>query len=231
MLKFLILFHIFFKLDPPIVRVNSSLYTTTKGNTVQLFCIVDANPIETKHITWKLNNKPVINVASFSRETEQRFSHKFLPPNLSILTISNAKDSDDGNFSCQVSNLIGLADTAYTELRVKRPPQILTDLSLLKAAQDSNTDRTATFICKAKAFPDVSFKWRTPSNIEIYDTTGKYTITNSKIDSQVFQSMLQIHSVELPDQGSYSCEARNEIGITAEKAILSGKRKYLIKII
>lgn len=171
------------------------------------------------HVTWKSNNRPLIN-----RDAEQHFSIKFIPPNLSILTINKARDSDDGNFSCHVHNLIGLPDVAHTELRVKRTPLILTELSVLKAGEDSNNGRSATFICKARAFPDVQFKWRLPSNIEI-EASSKYTITNTKLDSQTFQSVLTIHTVSSMDYGAYLCEARSEIGATVEKAVLSGKRK------
>lgn len=177
------------------------------------------------HITWKSNNRPLIN-----RDAEQHFSIKFLPPNLSILTIINAKDSDDGNFSCHVSNLIGAQDVAHMELRVKRPPQILTDLSVLKAGEDSNMGRSATFTCKAKAFPDVNFKWKLPSNIVI-ESSSKYTIVNTKLDAQTFQSVLTIHTVNSLDYGSYACEARSEIGSTISSATLSGKRKIKLCLI
>ena len=176
--------------------------------------------MQSNHVTWKSNNRALVN-----KDAEQHFSIKFLPPNLSILTIINAKDSDDGNFSCHVSNLIGIPDTAYTELRVRRTPHIIVDLSVLKAGEDSNIGRSATFICKAKAFPDVNFKWRMPNNVEI-ESSPKYTIINNKIDSQTFQSILTIHTVTSMDYGAYLCEARSEIGATVEKAILSGKRNF-----
>jgi hypothetical protein len=186
--------------------------------------MVDGNPLHSNHVTWKSNNRPLIN-----KDAEQHFSLKFLPPNLSILTIINAKDTDDGNFSCHASNLVGAPDTAYTELRVRRTPHILVDLSVLKAGEDSNIGRSATFICKAKAFPDVTFKWRMPNNVEI-ENSSKYSIINSKIDSQTFQSILTIQTVVSMDYGAYLCEARSEIGATVEKAILSGKRNFNLKI-
>lgn len=79
-----------------------------------------------------------------------------------MLTILNARDVDDGNVSCTVMNGIGRAETAYTELRVKRSPQVVDDESVLKAGEDSNLGRSARFKCAVSAYPDALFKWKTP---------------------------------------------------------------------
>jgi hypothetical protein len=138
------------------------MHTTTKGSKIQIFCIIDANPLHSSHISWKANNKSLIN-----SDTEQYYSYKFIPPNLGILSILNARDVDDGEISCHISNGIGKTFIANTELRVKRSPQILTDSSVLKAGEDSNMGRNAQFLCKAWGYPDVTFKWRTP--VKIYN--------------------------------------------------------------
>ncbi len=78
------------------------------------------------------------------------------------MTILSARDIDDGEISCHVNNKIGKTIKAITELRVKRAPQILTDTSILKAGQDSNKGQSAFFQCKAQAYPDVTFKWKSP---------------------------------------------------------------------
>lgn len=143
--------------DTPTAKINSSLHTTTKGNKIQIFCIIDANPLQSGHISWKANNKSLIN-----SDTEQYYSYRFIPPNLAILSILNARDVDDGEISCHVSNGIGKTVVANTELRVKRSPQILSDSSVLKAGEDSNMGRSAQFVCKAWGYPDVNFKWKTP---------------------------------------------------------------------
>ncbi len=90
---------------------------------------------------------------------DQRFQSRIQLPNLAILSITNIKESEDGNFSCHVNNKIGAASSASMRVLIKRIPTIL-DESVLKAAQDSNEGRSARFICKAHAFPDVTFKWK-----------------------------------------------------------------------
>ena len=137
--------------------MNNSLYITPKGNKTELFCLVDGNPLQSSHITWKLKDKLLTN-----SDAEQHFSIKFIPPNLSVLTIVNARDTDDGNFTCHVSNTIGATAVAFTELRVKRPPVILESQSTLKAGEDSNSEKPASFVCKAHGYPDITFKWRSP---------------------------------------------------------------------
>ena len=94
-------------------------------------------------------------------DTKQYYSTKFLPPNLSVLTIMHARDIDDGEISCHVKNGIGgKTIKASTELRVKRTPTILAETSVLKAAVDSNMGYNTFFQCKAQAYPDVNFKWK-----------------------------------------------------------------------
>ena len=150
-------------LDAPTAKVNSSVYVTTKGSTVQLFCTAEGNPLLSNHVSWRTNNKPLVNI-----ESEQHYSIKFIPPNLSVLTITNVRDYDDGNFSCHVANGIGAQDISTAELRVKRTPTILMDASVLKAAEDSNIGRSAAFSCRAKAYPNVLFKWKQPVSSILY---------------------------------------------------------------
>jgi hypothetical protein len=143
-------------LDEPVVKINSTQLITNEGNAIQIYCIIDANPLEASHIFWQSNNKSMTNT-----DTKQYYVTKFLPPNLSVLTIMNARDIDDGEISCHVKNGIGgKTIKAITELRVKRTPTILTEASVLKAAVDSNMGYNTFFQCKAQAYPDVNFKWK-----------------------------------------------------------------------
>lgn len=159
-----------------------------------------------------------------NNDDEQHYTVKFVPPNLSILSIQNVRDTDDGNFTCHVNNRIGRSVMDQTELRVKRVPSILVDSSVLKAGEDGNIGRSARFECKADGYPSVRFKWKTPENIDIKNST-KYKLELTKKDSRTYISTLIINDVISKDYGSYLCEARSEIGATAEKAVLSGKHQ------
>jgi nephron len=204
----------------PSAHVQKSMYISNKGDNVVLSCLVDGNPLTSKHITWKYNEKPLTNL-----EYDQHYSIKFVPPKLSELTITDVRDGDDGDYSCEVSNKIGQPVIAKTQLRVKRVPQVLKDSSVMMAAEDSNIGRTAVFKCKARGYPRVDFKWKLKDNTEIVDNGTKYTIYNNQLDSQMYMSILNIHTVQSDDYGEYFCEARSEIGSTISKAILSGKRQ------
>ena len=127
------------------------------GESVQLSCTVSGNPIARDFVTWKLNKNALVN-----SDYEQYYSVKFVPPTLSVLTIEKVRDVDDGNFTCHVDNKIGKGAEDLTELRVKRKPVITVDKSILKVGVDGNTNKNATFECRARAFPDVKFKWIEP---------------------------------------------------------------------
>lgn len=190
----------------------------TKGAQVQIFCILDGNPMLGKDITWRSKDKPMI-----TRENEPFYSVKFIPPNLSVLTIHAARDIDDGNVSCAIANGIGPKMEAYTELRVKRAPQVLENESALKAGEDSNMGRSARFKCVVSAYPDVTFKWKTPAHADIANSS-KFVVVNEKSPDQKYASTLVVFGVSSSDYGTYYCESRNEIGSLLIKAVLSGKR-------
>ena len=75
----------------------------------------------------------------------------------------------------------------------------------------------------------IKYYWyfKTGNNNEITNATNplKYVISNTKLDNQIFMSMLTIYSVTSGDYGIYICEAKNSLGNPFAKAILSGKRK------
>lgn len=193
---------------------------TSIGSKISLSCIGEGNPLHSNNFTWKIGNKPFV-----AADSDEYYSFKFIPPNLSVLTINSARDVDDGNISCTVSNGIGKGDVAYTELRVRRPPVVLTDQSVLKVGEDSNMGRSASFKCVIKGYPESFFKWKTPTNSDITNSS-KYSIVNSKSDEQIQVSVLTISTITSSDYGTYLCEPRNNQGPTMAKAVLSGKRKF-----
>ena len=141
-----------------------------------------------------------------------------------MLQIDNVRPDDDGNFTCHVYNKIGASVSDKTELRVKRVPTILTDRSVLKAGEDGNIGRSARFECRARGYPDVKFKWKEPNNVDIINST-KYGLELKKDIDQEYVSVLTVNEVVSKDYGQYLCEARSEIGTSAEKALLSGKHQ------
>ena len=196
------------------------MYVSNKGAKISLYCHVSGNPLNASHIKWTLNNKPLILPSTRLISTYDASS------GVSALTITNVEESDDGNYTCTANNLIGSAAAASTILNVKRSPVILEDESVLKAAEDSNQGLSARLICKVRAYPDATFKWRLFTNAEI-TSSSKYSIVNTKLDSQLLQSVLTINTVVSSDYGSYICEAKNEIGTPViAKATLVGKRKF-----
>jgi hypothetical protein len=131
-----------------------SVYTTTRGDSLNIACIVNANPFILQNIEWRFNSRII-------SPTDTRFLSKIESNNLAVLSISSIRETEDGNFTCSINNRIGIPASASVRVLVKRGPIILEN-STLKAAEDSNFGRSARFICITQAYPDVTFIWRFP---------------------------------------------------------------------
>ena len=224
--------------DPPTAKINNSLHIVSLGDRAQVFCILDGNPLLASHVTWKLNGKPQ------PLGNDEFYQTRLVSSSLAVLVVRSARDLDDGELSCHVANGVGNASVATTELRVKRKPQIIHEASMLKAGEDSNIGRSAQFKCLARAYPDATFKWKKASSengggggggVDLANST-KYTVSlerggggggggSSSSERQTFVSTLTVHSVTSVDYGDYLCEARNDMGSTLAKALLSGKHQ------
>jgi hypothetical protein len=78
-----------------------SVYTTTRGDSLNIACIVKANPFILQNIEWRFNSRII-------SPTDTRFLSKIESNNFTVLSISSMRETEDGNFICSINNRIGM---------------------------------------------------------------------------------------------------------------------------
>ena len=93
----------------------STTYNVILGNSVTLVCEVTATPTETR-IVWRrfVNGAPVD--IDFSMNNNNKYSGSTV--DTPSLTIRNADNSDEGNYVCYATNVVGTGSSSQTFLDV-----------------------------------------------------------------------------------------------------------------
>ncbi|XP_052103319.1 hemicentin-1-like [Mytilus californianus] len=174
----------------PVVTVRQSTYSTKIGNTITLVCEVLANPAHTA-VYWtrqSINNiSETLNPASstkFSGSTTQSPS----------LTINNVVLSDEGNYTCHATNVVGTGQSSKAFFGVVGNSP--TSIAIRPSAISVNEGQTITATCTADGSLTITFTW--------FKGNSTTQFSNG--------SILQIISVKRTDAGTYQCRAANAFG-------------------
>uniref|UniRef100_A0A4W6CAC7 Neural cell adhesion molecule L1 n=1 Tax=Lates calcarifer TaxID=8187 RepID=A0A4W6CAC7_LATCA len=138
---------------------------------------------------------------------------RFFPFHNGSLQIISAKKDDSGNYMCAASNMEGKS-TVTAVLDVKDPTKIVNPPQDMQIVSGT----TAQLMCQAEH--DESLK----STFEVvWRKDGEEIPLSSKENSRYFvdDGMLQIMSVNLSDQGIYTCIARTSLDEDNATALLT----------
>ncbi|XP_011502579.1 PREDICTED: roundabout homolog 2-like [Ceratosolen solmsi marchali] len=129
------------------------------------------------------------------------------------LLMSDVKQSDQGQYQCIASNIVGVRESTIATLTVNvKPYFIKTPLS-----QTILLDQTVEFACRVGGDPSPEILWRRQD--------GKMPIGRGHI---LDDKSLRIDRVLSTDQGTYICEADNGVGTISANATLTVFCKYLL---
>lgn len=122
-----------------------------------------------------------------------------------ILTVKNAKTSDSGRYTCNVSDhSSNKAQSSYNMLIVRK------DESYIKMGEPNHyykinekANKTVQMSVRYSGYPWPTLKWYNPNGTEIFNN-HKYEITTDDVSST-----LKIFGTRLWDTGTYVVEATN----------------------
>uniref|UniRef100_A0A4W6CAE4 Cell adhesion molecule L1-like b n=1 Tax=Lates calcarifer TaxID=8187 RepID=A0A4W6CAE4_LATCA len=186
---------------PPLILTRDyQEYAVILGGDIVMNCSVFGSP--PPNILWAKNDtlKPIE-------------GDRFFPFHNGSLQIISAKKDDSGNYMCAASNMEGKS-TVTAVLDVKDPTKIVNPPQDMQIVSGT----TAQLMCQAEH--DESLK----STFEVvWRKDGEEIPLSSKENSRYFvdDGMLQIMSVNLSDQGIYTCIARTSLDEDNATALLT----------
>ncbi|XP_036147341.1 Down syndrome cell adhesion molecule-like protein Dscam2 isoform X4 [Monomorium pharaonis] len=201
-----------------------------EGQRTQLMCTTSQGD-QPFNITWLMDEKPIqvrpsdggtsvssvqtaAAAAAATVETSNGIQISDYPPFSSILTINSVSASHSGNYTCQISNVAGLAEHS-TSLSVAVPPRWTVE----PIDQNAVVGHGVSIACQAEGFPIPTVTWK--QSIGETPTGGDYRELGYGTESAgvARNGSLVIPRVSRDHAGFYLCQASNGIGPGLSKLI------------
>ncbi|XP_015431460.1 PREDICTED: Down syndrome cell adhesion molecule-like protein Dscam2 [Dufourea novaeangliae] len=200
----------------------------TEGMRTQLMCTTSQGD-QPFNITWLMDERPIqvrpgdfgsaastsggSNPAVVGTGNNNNIQISDYPPFSSILTINNVSARHSGNYTCQISNVAGLAEYS-TGLSVAVPPRWTVE----PIDQNAVVGHGVSIACQAEGFPIPTVTWKQ----SIGETPGDYRelgYSGTEGAGVAENGSLVIPRVSRDHSGFYLCQASNGIGPGLSKLI------------
>ncbi|XP_034730728.1 nephrin isoform X2 [Etheostoma cragini] len=184
----------------PSVKAEKDPVLVNLGETADLICVADANPIISDMFFWKWLGEGEVEVGQETQEDKY-----------GLLTIHNVTRAHAGLYQCTANNGIAPPATVDVQLVVQFKPEIQKGVQWRKVASRGDGTTTAEIVCWAEGIPRVDFSWE--KNGVLMD------FANHRYEEQtVSEGSFQISTVRVVnvsaalDYAVFSCTARNSLG-------------------
>ncbi|KAK8385320.1 hypothetical protein O3P69_012266 [Scylla paramamosain] len=176
-------------------RVSEEVQHVVQGQSVTLECRADGNPPAA--ISW-------------SRQKGHLPSGAQSEEGLSI-TLENVDRHVEGTYICTASNGLGHPSSATMTVKVKYPPEIITEQAILHTGEGDE----AKLVCIVHGRPAPKVTWmrgghliNTDRHLSTHDGLHRHTLT--------------VKQVQEDDFGNYTCTAESNLGSTNSSLRLTG---------
>ncbi|KAK2835266.1 hypothetical protein Q5P01_015750 [Channa striata] len=182
------MFHSLQVFVPPVISSRGGTVTVVVNEAARLAC--EATGVPLPSLTWLKDGSPV---ASVSNGIQVLSGGR-------VLSLSSAKVSDTGRYTCVAVNAGGEQQKEY-DLRVYVPPNF-------KGEEVNATvmlGRPVELHCHSDAIPPPTLSWR---------KDGRPLLRKHGLTVSLDGSLLKFDSTQVQDSGRYTCEATNAAGKT-----------------
>ncbi|XP_030641165.1 nephrin [Chanos chanos] len=185
----------------PSVKMRTDPVYVDVGNTADLFCLADANPITSGMFSWKWMGDG--EVEDLGEETEDDAT--------GLLTIYNVTRARAGPYQCTADNGIGTPASVEGQLVVRFKPELQKGAQWRKVASRGDGTSNAELMCQAEGIPRVLFTWA--KNGVIMDFANPRYLEETKREGYIHTSTMTVINVSAAlDYGTFTCTAHNSLG-------------------
>ncbi|XP_059762308.1 nephrin isoform X1 [Balaenoptera ricei] len=188
----------------PIIRALQDPTEVNIGDSVDIVCTVDANPILPEMFNWERLGE---------EEEDQSLDdmEKISKGSTGRLRIHHAKLTQAGAYQCIVDNGVAPPARGLVRLVVRFAPHVEHPSPLTKVAAAGDSTSSATLHCRARGVPNIVFTW-TKNGVPLDLQDPRYT-EHTYHQSGVHSSLLTIANVSAAqDYALFTCTATNPLG-------------------
>ncbi|XP_030606288.1 nephrin [Archocentrus centrarchus] len=184
----------------PSVKAEKDPVFVNLGETADLICVADANPVISAMFSWKWLGEEEVEMGE---ETQQDES--------GLLTIYNVTRAHAGHYKCLADNGIAPPASTHIQLVVQFKPELRKGPQWRKVASRGDGTTTAEIMCQAEGIPRVDFSWE--KNGLLMDFANPRYEEVTVREGTFHTSTVRVVNVSaLLDYAVFSCTARNSLG-------------------
>ncbi|XP_027142914.1 nephrin [Larimichthys crocea] len=184
----------------PSVKAEKDPVFVNLGDTADLICVADANPIVSGIFSWKFLGEQEVEMGEETQEDES-----------GLLTIHDVTRAHAGLYQCTADNGIAPPATVDVRLVVQFKPELQKGAQWRKVASRGDGTTTAEVVCQAEGIPRVDFSWER-NGVRMDFANPRYE-EQTVSEGSFHTSTVRVVNVSAAlDYAVFSCTARNSLG-------------------
>ncbi|KAF7665739.1 hypothetical protein LDENG_00132480 [Lucifuga dentata] len=184
----------------PSVKAEKDPVYVNLGETADLICVADANPITSDMFSWKWLGEGEVEMEEEKQEDES-----------GLLTIHDVTRAHAGHYQCIADNGIAPPASADVQLIVCFKPELQKGAQWRKVASRGDGTSTAEIVCQAEGIPRVEFSWA-KNGVSMDFANPRYEEWTVR-EGYFHTSTVRVVNVSTAlDYAIFSCTARNALG-------------------
>ncbi|XP_073341554.1 nephrin [Pagrus major] len=184
----------------PSVKAEKDPVVAKLGETADLICVADANPVTDDMFSWKFLGEGEVEMGEVTQEDES-----------GLLTIHDVTRAHAGLYQCTADNGIAPAATVDVQLVVQFKPELRKGAQWKKVASRGDGTTTAEVVCQAEGIPRVDFSWE-KNGVRMDFENPRYEERTVREGSFHTSTVRVVNVSAALDYAVFSCTARNSLG-------------------
>ncbi|XP_071326506.1 nephrin [Trachinotus anak] len=184
----------------PGVKAEKDPVFVNMGETADLICVADANPIISDMFSWKWLGEGEVEMGEETQDDES-----------GLLTIHDVTRAHAGLYQCTANNGIAPPASVDVQLVVQFIPELQKGAQWRRVASRGDGTTTAEVVCQAEGIPRVDFSWE-KNGVRMDFANPRYEERTVR-EGSFHTSTVQVVNVSAAqDYAVFSCTARNSLG-------------------